>query len=459
MLNISSRTNKLPDGLKEYQNTPVGSMPKAGPGLRVLLLASLLLGLIFAFLPWTQNVQAKGTVTTLLPQDRPQRVNTIIDAQVVSWKVREGQLVQRGDTLAQLAEVKPEYLDPDLVDRTNAQADAVENSAAFFLNKSEALTQLANNLRDQLALAQQQIDANEQQALAEINTQEAAIENARQQLGIAETQLIRTDSLFQIGNRSQADVEEKRRKQQAELAKLTEEQNKLVDLQNELEIIRLDRDETLSDFRTQINKAESDRFSALSNYQTALGTQQELEIQAESYARRSDFYHVIAPQTGVVSEMLVPGLGETVKAGEALLTIVPTDPELAVELFIRPVDLPLMQMGQEVRFIFDGWPAIVFSGWPNSSFGTFFGEIVGIDNTTNSKGEYRIMVAPSDVKPWPEPLRPGSGAQGIALLDNVPLWYEAWRQLNSFTPDFYQAEDESESKSGIGKAPVRSVIK
>lgn len=418
------------------------------------------LAIVFCFLPWTQNVQARGNVTTLMPEDRPQQINALIDAQLMEWRVREGQAVQAGDTLARLTEIKPEYLDPQLVERTEAQADAKENSAAFYLDKSVALAELADNLRDQLALAQQQVDAQEQQTLAEINTQEAAIANARAQLDIAELQLVRTDSLFRtVGTRSRADVEEKQRKQQSELAKLTSEQNKLIDLQNELNIIRLERDETLSDFRTQINKAESDRFTALSNYQTSLGDQQELEVAAESYARRSSFYHIVAPQSGVVSEILVQGLGETVKAGDALLSIVPNEPELAVELFVKPLDLPLMKMGQEVRFIFDGWPAIVFSGWPNSSFGTFFGEIVGIDNTTNSKGEYRIMVAPSDIKPWPEPLRPGSGAQGIALLDNVPLWYEMWRQINGFASDFYVGEDEGEDKGGLGKAPVRSVIK
>ncbi|MEZ4738224.1 MAG: hypothetical protein R2818_02450 [Flavobacteriales bacterium] len=30
--------------------------------------------------------------------------------------------------------------------------------------------------------------------------------------------------------------------------------------------------------------------------------------------------------------------------------------------------------------MFDGWPAIVFSGWPNTSYGTYGGKVVAIDN-------------------------------------------------------------------------------
>ena len=36
-------------------------------------------------------------------------------------------------------------------------------------------------------------------------------------------------------------------------------------------------------------------------------------------------------------------------------------------------------------------------------------------------------------------LKIGAGTQGIALLKNVPVWYELWRNVNGFPPDFYKA--------------------
>ncbi|NJO87444.1 MAG: HlyD family secretion protein [Lewinella sp.] len=68
------------------------------------------------------------------------------------------------------------------------------------------------------------------------------------------------------------------------------------------------------------------------------------------------------------------GIGETVKEGDPLVSMVPVSSELAVEIFVKPMDLPLIHLGSEVRLLFDGWPAIVFGGWPGLSFGTFFGQ-------------------------------------------------------------------------------------
>lgn len=40
-------------------------------------------------------------------------------------------------------------------------------------------------------------------------------------------------------------------------------------------------------------------------------------------------------------------------------------------------------------------------------------------------------------RPWPKTLRLGGGSQGIALLKNVPIYYEIWRSINGFPPEFY----------------------
>ena len=123
---------------------------------------------------------------------------------------------------------------------------------------------------------------------------------------------------------------------------------------------------------------------------------------------------------------------------DKMLMVMPAGMDLAVELYVRPMDMPLVNKGQKVRFIFDGWPSIVFSGWPNSSYGTFGGAVVAIDNFISPNGNYRILVAPmNDEQPWPRALRVGGGAVGFALMKNVPIWYELWRQVNGFPPDLY----------------------
>ncbi len=120
------------------------------------------------------------------------------------------------------------------------------------------------------------------------------------------------------------------------------------------------------------------------------------------------------------------------------MNIVPSEADLAVEMYVQPVDLPLIKKGYKVRFIFDGWPAIVFSGWPQLSNGTFGGVVVAVDQFAGINNQYRVLVVEDpEEDSWPELLRIGSGADGIALLNDVPVWYEVWRQLNGFPADYY----------------------
>jgi hypothetical protein len=117
-----------------------------------------------------------------------------------------------------------------------------------------------------------------------------------------------------------------------------------------------------------------------------------------------------------------------------------------VELYVRPVDLPLVMPGQSVQFQFDGFPAIVFSGWPDASYGTFTGIVTAVESNVSTNGKFRVLVREeSSKKQWPKALKIGAGARGIALLNDVPIWYEFWRNINSFPPDYYQPKT-TESK-------------
>ena len=162
--------------------------------------------------------------------------------------------------------------------------------------------------------------------------------------------------------------------------------------------------------------------------------------------------YIQAPQNGYINKALKGGIGVTFKEGEEIVGIMPAKYDLAVETYIRPIDLPLIHIGEEVRVQFDGWPAIVFSGWPNVSYGTYGAKVVAIENFISDNGRYRILLAPdASDHTWPEAIRVGSGARTIALLEDVPIWFELWRQLNSFPPNYYQPEGSSSAKSSSKK--------
>jgi hypothetical protein len=153
---------------------------------------------------------------------------------------------------------------------------------------------------------------------------------------------------------------------------------------------------------------------------------------------RSGFYTIRAPQSGYVVRALKSGVGEMVKAGEPVVTVMPADPKVAVELFVSATDIPIVHKGNDVRLQFDGWPALQFAGWPGASVGTFGGKIAVIDYIDSYEGKYRILVVPDEThETWPKGVRVGSGVYGWAMLKEVPVWYELWRQFNGFPPEFY----------------------
>lgn len=458
MLNITDNSIAEKVDLSQYAGSEYIKLPEANKMLTWWLMGFLMLTLIIFFLPWTQNIQMKGKVTTLLPEHRPQKVNSTIAGRIEHWYVREGDLVQAGDTLVFLSEVKSEYFDPDLIDRTRRQVDNKQASADNYGLKAEALVGQIAAMRRELEAKKEQLDNKVNQTKLKIESNEAAVQQAQVDYDVAEFQLRRTDTLFQKGIKSLSDLEAKRLKMQKTNAKLISARNKLAESRNELNIAQLQRSNVTNEYQTKISKAESDRFSTLSDQFKTEGEVNKLETQYAGYSARSSFYYIIAPQSGYITKTLKSGIGEIIKEGADLLTIVPIERELAVELYVRPMDLPLIEQGQKVRLIFDGWQAFVVSGWSNLTFGTYESDIVAIDNVPNEKSEYRILVRSTDPEmPFPDLLRVGAGAQGIALLNDVPVWYEIWRQLNGFPPDFY--EEELKAKEDKFKPPVKAVAK
>lgn len=456
MLNISPNSVKARMKESDYQSFSKIDLPASNRMFKYWLNGTFLVLFFMLFLPWTQNIQTKGKVTTLNPGQRPQSIEATIAGRIDKWFVREGQFVKKGDTIAHLAEIKVDYFDSELVNRTQRQVAAKSQTITAYGLKANALDQQIQAMRQELKFKKEQLEKKVQQAAFKIESAQANLKQAEIDAQIAEYQYRRTDTLYQKGIKSLTDLEGKRLKMQETQAKVVSATNKLAEAKNNEQIARLDFKTIENEYANKVAKAQSDKFSTLSAQFDAEGSVNKLENQYQNYLRRADFYYVTAPQDCYINQALKKGIGETVKEGEALVTIMPADFDLAVELFVAPMDLPLVQIGEEVRFIFDGWPAFIFSGWPGLSFGTYHGHVMAIENNISKNGKYRVLVGSHGDKPWPEALRVGSGAQGIALLNNVPIWYELWRQLNGFPPDFYEEEETDATKPKM-KAPVKSL--
>ena len=258
-------------------------------------------------------------------------------------------------------------------------------------------------------------------------------------LKVAKEQLTRFEELQKSGLRSLTDLESRKLKFQETRSKYIAQESKLLSSRNEVINAQVELSAVKADYNDKVSKSQSEKFASMSTMLDAENDVVKLQNKITNYAIRSGMYYILAPQDGYITKAIKNGVGETIKEGTEIITIIPATYELAVEMFVEPIDIPLLDINQEVMIQFDGWPSIVFSGWPGTSFGTFKGRVFAIDRMTNAEGKYRVLINADETDhKWPQEIRLGAGAKTITLLKNVPVWYELWRKINGFPPDYYK---------------------
>lgn len=398
--------------------------PNAGKILAKWLMVIMGIFFLMLFLPWQQNIRGSGKMTALNPMNRPQTIQAVIAGQIRKWHVREGQFVKKGDTIITISEVKEKYFDPKLLFRLEEQIDAKNGSIISKEGKANALSRQIKALRDAMNI--------------KIEQSRAKLEAEKFRFQNAENQFQRNKKLFEAGNIPLTKFQDIEYKYQGSQADYLNAQ------------IELDRVE--AEYLDKISKAESD----LSSTQADLfDTQAEVSKLRNEFANmqiRNDQYQILSPQNGYVVKAMMAGIGETIKEADAVCTIMPQGSDMAVELYVKAMDVPLLSKGRKVRIEFDGWPALQFSGWPSVSVGTFGGKVEVIDYVNSKPGEFRVLVTPDTTdQAWPSQVRVGSGIKGWVMLDDVPVWYEMWRQLNGFPPSLYEEPLDEAVDKGAGK--------
>lgn len=414
-----------------------------------LFLAFLLLALLLTFVlslhfvPIWQSVGGAGKVTRWDPISRPQTVDALIGGRVVRWHVRDGEIVRKGQPLAQLEDVDPKFLDPQLVNRTRD-----------VLNSYVQKLQLA---RQRLAVVDEQRRALDAVRVTAVNAADRKlfqsqdrVRQSRQTVVLSEEnlttdvlQLNRVDNLEVEGLKSRRDLELSR---QSTVRSETELERNRLALRMALvdaRVAQLDLQRTAAQYRNELAKLAENRLKTVESIRDAEANVAKARIELSNLALRRQQQLVNSPMDGRVVKILENGTGETVKPGDALCTLVPTYHDPAVEITIGDFDAPLVRPGQRARLMFDGFPAVPFVGYPWAARGTYPGVVAAVDANADEKGKYRVVIRPvvGDLA-WPGPdervnypLRLGTQVQGWIVMEQpVPLYWEIWRRLSAFPP-------------------------
>jgi len=396
---------------------------------RLLVALFALVGVALAVVPWQQNSPAHGRVIAFAPLDRQQTIEAPVDGRVVRWYVQEGERVEEGAPIADIADN-----DQDLVSRLQREKAAIdariEAAKARAGAVSGRVTSLESSRESALAAAKGRLGM----AKDRVRAAEQSVVAAKASHETAKLNLARQRSLFEEGLAS---------KRQVELAELDEARTRteterasasLGAARSEVVAVEADRSKIKNDASASISDATASRASAEAEIASATAELARMEVRLARQLTQS----VKAPRKGTVLRVVAKQGGEMVKSGEVLAVLVPDTDDAAVELWVSGNDVNLVGPGRDVRLQFEGWPAIQFSGWPSAAVGTYGGKVAFVDAADDGYGKFRVVVVPNGPAPWPEKqfLRQGTRANGWILLDRVSLGYELWRQFNGFPPEW-----------------------
>lgn len=393
-----------------------------------LVIASLLLLVGLIFMPWQQNVPGHGRVIGFAPLDRQQAVEAPVDGRIVHWFVHEGSRVKAGDTLVEIADNDPRFLD-----RLRFEQGLVESRQRAAEDRVRAIEERIQSLTASREMALTAARARVSMAKDRLRAAEQSLEAAKAARRTAELQADRVLQLAEEGIRSQRDRElveldliKAQTDEERAGATMQAAKSDLASMQADLEKVANDTQASIKDSTASLQSARAE----------VAKVQGELN-QANVKVRRQEQQVVVAPRDGTILRLVVNQDGEMVKAGDDLAILVPDTEQRAVELWVDGNDIPLVEPGRHVRLQFEGWPAVQFVGWPSVAVGTFGGSVALIDSADDGSGKFRIVVRPDPADdPWPSTrfLRQGSRANGWVMLNQVTLGYELWRQFNGFPP-------------------------
>lgn len=423
--------------------------PRTAKIFRSWILAILGILVLALFLPWQQNITGYGKITALNPADRPQTIQSIIPGKILKWYVQEGQFVKAGDTILVLGEIKDDYFDPELGRRLQEQKTAKEQSITATEKQISAATKQLEALNNALTFSLQKARNKVKQAKLKVIADSTDLKAAEVDYQIAKVQFDRFQTLYdEKGLISLTDLERRKLKVQETYAKSISQQNKFLVSKNELLNALVELNSLTAEYTDKINKTDGERSAKQAYLAEAQSEYSKLRNKISNVNVRQGNYVVVAPQDAFIVRAAKTGIGENIKEGEPLVTIQPDVPSLAAEIYVRAMDVPLIQKGRVVRLEFDGWPALQFSGWPSVAVGTFAGEVFSVDQVNMPDGKFRVLVKPvKEDREWPTQLRLGSGAFGWVMLDDVPVWYEIWRQLNGFPPSLKAEPEDDKDKA------------
>lgn len=285
---------------------------------------SLFLVLLISWSFWAELEQVSRAPGQVIPTGRVQLIQSSDGGVIADIKVREGDRVAKGQLLVQLDQVKVKAavaegqgkvaslmssmarINAELFDRplsfpdeVKAFPDFVANQTMLYQKRRQAMQDTIGSLEGMLRLAQQELDMNR--------------------------------PLVASGDVARSDI------------------------------LRMERG--VSDLRAQIVNVRNKYLQDLQAEYTK--TEEDLVAAREMLAQRTDMLkdtEIRSPADGIVKNIRLTTIGGVLRAGDEVMSIVPTGDTLIVEARVSPSDIAYVRKGQTASVKFDAYDSSIYGG-------------------------------------------------------------------------------------------------
>jgi adhesin transport system membrane fusion protein len=319
---------------------------------RVVWVCAAMLGCFLLWAAWFEVVEVSNGTGKVIPSSREQVIQSLEGGIVTEMNVSEGDLVERGEVLAQLDPIK-------------TQSNVGESEAKYRATLA-SIARLQAEASGKPLTFPSALDA-----WPELKHAETELYNTRQR-GLRETLAGIEDSLKLV---------------RSELA-ITENLAK-IGASSRVEVIRLNRQR--SELELKATEARSDYM--VDARQDLAKASAEADSLAEVVRGRADSLSRLtlrSPVRGIVKDIEVTTIGGVIPPNGQLMQIVPQDEQLLIETRINPRDIAFIHPDQEAK--------VKITAYDYSIYGSLDGKVVTIspdtlqDETKPEVFYYRVFI-------------------------------------------------------------------
>lgn len=326
---------------------------------------------------------------------------------VVALLVREGEVVEKGQVVAQLENVMAESSYRDALYKLVEHRLAIMRLEAMLRDEEPVfpsdlpvfLKEILGEEPDGVLVERARQIVDDQR-----NAWKAQSSKLRAELSMLEAQYAQRQSEVaeQLARKKQLDGSLVLETEQRDTAKRLLQRNnysrmdylgleqKIIQTQGEIDMLAAAIPKTqamMDEARQRIGSRVAEEQLAISQEinkrRTELGSVRESLTAGGDRVTRTE---VRSPVRGSVKQILVNTVGGVVKPGEAIMDIVPMDESLLVEVRVRPQDVAFLRPGQDVMIKVSAYDFSIYGGLPGKL------ESISADTIEDKKGDFYYLV-------------------------------------------------------------------